>query len=94
MEEMKTFKIIEVRDIDTKDGKKFKAFKTIAKNGKKLDVRFQRECQNIPTEPCEIHVLASNCNVDASRQYPILWIKNVESITPLERKSNIDDYFD
>ena len=94
MEETKTFKIIEVKEIVTKDGKKFNAYKTLGKGGKKIDVRFVKDCNNIPTEPCEIHVLAENCNVDSSRQYPILWIKQIESVTPIERKSNIGDYFD
>ena len=94
MEEMKVFKIIEVKEINTKDGKKFNTYKTVAKNGKKLDVRFRKDCKNIPTEPCEILVKVENCNVDSTRQYPILWVTNVEEITPLERKSNIEDYFD
>ena len=48
------FKIIDVSEITTKDGKKFNAYKTIANGGRKMDVRFVRNCKNIPTEPCVI----------------------------------------
>lgn len=88
------FKIIEVNEITTKDGKKFKAYKTIGKGGRKMDVRFVRDCNNVPTEPCVVVVNEENCNVDTTRQYPILWIKNVERIEGFERKNNMSDYFD
>lgn len=90
----RTFKIIEVKEITTSDGKKFNAFKTIGKNGKKLDVRFVRTCKNIPTEPCNIIVDDTKCNVDNTRQYPVLWIKDVERIEELEKNNNINDFFD
>lgn len=88
------FKIIEVNEITTKDGKKFKAYKTIGKGGRKMDVRFVRDCNNVPTEPCVVVVNEENCNVDTTRQYPILWIKTVERIEGFERKNNMSDYFD
>lgn len=88
------FKIIEVNEITTKDGKKFKAYKTIGKGGRKMDVRFVRDCNNVPTEPCVVIVNEENCNVDTTRQYPILWIKSVERIEGFERKNNMSDYFD
>ena len=88
------FKIIEVNEITTKDGKKFKAYKTIGKGARKMDVRFVRDCNNVPTEPCVVVVNEENCNVDTTRQYPILWIKSVERIEGLERKNNTSDYVD
>ena len=90
---MKEFKIIEVNDITTKDGKKFKGYKTIDKNGRKMDVRFTRECQNIPAEPCIICVEDNDCNVDTNRQYPVLWIKNVVSTREFTRRNTVADFF-
>lgn len=87
-------KIIEVKEITTKDGKKFDAFKTIGKGGRKMDVRFVRTCTNVPTEPCVIVVDEKMCNVDTTRQYPILWVKEVKAIEEFERKSNLSEYFD
>lgn len=88
------FKIIEVSEITTKDGKKFNAYKTLANGGRKMDVRFVRNCANIPTEPCNIVCEEEDCNVDTTRQYPILWIKNVIRVEPFERKNNVSEYFD
>ena len=90
----RSFKIVEVKEITTKDGKKFNAYKTLANGGRKMDVRFQRTCKNVPTEPCVIVVKDENCNVDTTRQYPILWVKDVERIEEFVRKNNVSEYFD
>lgn len=87
-------KIIEVKEVTPKNGQKFNAFKTVDKNGKKMDVKFTRDCRNVPTEPCEVVVDDSMANVDTNRQYPCLWIKDVLEIKPLPRKSNMADFFD
>lgn len=86
-------KILQVNEITAKNGNKFLAYKTIGKNGRKLDVRFVRDCANVPKEPCIIVVKNENANVDESRIYPIVWVKNVERIEKYERKSNLDEYF-
>ena len=91
---MRVFNIIEVKEITTDDGKKFNAYKTVAKDGTKMDVRFVRSCQNIPTEPCAIEVEDEDCNVSTAKRFPILWIKNVKAIKPIERHNNVGDYFD
>lgn len=90
----KTFKVIEVKEIKTNDGKVFTAYKTLGKGGRKMDLRFQRTCKILPTEPCNIIVNEEDCNVDTTRQYPILWVKEVVSCEPFERKTNVSDYFD
>lgn len=88
------FKIISVQEITTKDGKKFNAYKTLANGGRKMDVRFVRDCKILPKEPCVIIVKETDCNVDTTRQYPILWIKDVIRIEDFERKNNVAEYFD
>lgn len=92
LDEMK-FKVIEVKEITAKNGNKFTAYKTVGKGGKKLDIRFTRTCKNVPTECCTIVVKRENANVDKSRVYPILWIKDVERIEVNERASNLDEFF-
>lgn len=89
----KRFKVIEVKEITTKDGKKFNAYKTLANGGRKMDIRFTRTAHNIPTEPCVIVCNENDCNVDTSRQYPILWIKDVIAIEPFAKKNNVSDFF-
>lgn len=87
-------KIIEVKEVTPPTGQKFKAFTTVDKNGRKMDVKFTRDCRNIPTEPCEIIVDDRQANVDTNRQYPCLWVKDVVEIKPLQHKSNMADFFD
>ena len=89
---MKEIKVVKVTPIETKDGKKFTAYKTVGKDGKLLDLRFRRDVNNAPTEPCVIVVDELNVNVDNTRQFPVVWVSAIEEIKPLERKSNIDEY--
>lgn len=88
------FKIIEVKEIKTKTGSTFNAFKTLDKYGKKMDVRFRKSAHNIPTEPCMIVVSEDNYNVDKNRQYPVLWISDVDDIEEFERNNDISEFFD
>ena len=97
--ETKKIKVIEVNEIIANNGNKFIAYKTVNKDGRKMDLRFTRECCEknptmIPKEPCFIHVPVNQANVDQTRQYPVLWIKEVASIEPFERTSNLDEWFE
>lgn len=88
------FKIIEVKEIENKEkGTKFNAYKTVGKSGKKMDVRFTKDCANVPKTPCTIVVDEADANVDTTRIYPCLWIKNVIRIENTERKSNLAEFF-
>lgn len=91
---MKTFRIAKVEEIKQANGNTFTAFKVRAKGNRLMDCRFVRTCKNVPTEVCDIVVKEENANVDNSRMYPILWIKEVEEIRPVVKTSNLDNYFD
>ena len=86
-------KIIEAKEITAKNGNKFMAYKTVDKGARKMDVRFTRTCKNTPTEPCTIIVDKDMANVDKTRLYPILWVKEVKEIKENVRKSNLDEFF-
>lgn len=86
-------KIIEVKEITTKAGQKFNAYKTVDRYGKKMDVRFTRDVVAPPTEPCTIVVDDTLANVSTNRQYPCLWVKGIKAIEETVRKSNLSDYF-
>ena len=92
MNEIK-FKIIEVKEITTKNGNKFLAYKTVGKGGKKIDVRFTRDCKDVPTAPCTIVCDKNDANVDTTRIYPCLWIKRILRTEGTARKSNLDAFF-
>lgn len=89
------FRIIEVKEVNIPDRNlKFNAYKTVGKGGRKMDVRFVRGCTNVPTEACTIVVDENECNVDTSRRFPILWVKNVLRIEATEHRNNVSDFFD
>ena len=97
--EVKKIKVIEVNDITANNGNKFTAYKTVNKDRRKMDLRFTKDCvsncsQFIPKEPCYIFVPSNMANVDQTRQYPVLWVKEVSGIEPFERTSNLDEWFD
>lgn len=69
-----------VREYETKEGKKFNAFKAVQNNGKLIDLKFTRAVKNIPEQNCIIKVLPENVNIDKTRQFPVLWCKKVEEI--------------
>ncbi len=69
-----------VREYETREGKKFNAFKAVQNNGKLIDLRFQRVVKNLPEQNCIIKVLPENINIDRNRQFPCLWCKKIEEI--------------
>lgn len=92
---IKTFKIIEVKEITASNGNKFTGYKTIGTGNRKLDVRFTKAVPSdkLPKEPCLIKVCEEDANVDKSRVYPILWIKAVQEIVPFTRNNNLSEFF-
>lgn len=78
-----------VKEFETKEGKKFNAFKAVQKNGKLIDLKFQRVVKNLPEQNCIIKVLPENINLDKTRQFPALWCKKIEEIiTPTYNSSD------
>ncbi len=69
-----------VKEYETKEGKKFNAFKAVQNNGKLIDLKFQRVVKNLPEENCIIKVKPENINIDKNRQFPVLWCKKIEEI--------------
>ena len=87
-------KIVEVKPIETKDGKKFTAYKALTKDGKKIDCKFRQDVTLLPKEPCTLIVDDEQCNVSTNRQYPVLWVQEVKEILPTEKKTNSGQFFD
>lgn len=94
--EKKEIKIAQVKEVTTKDGKKFTAYKAVAKNNKLIDCRFTRDVEEKakPTEPCVIVVDDESSSVDTRGQYPVLWVRKIDEIKPLPKKNNLAEYFE
>lgn len=91
MKEIK-IRVIEVKEITTKNGNKFNAYKTVDKKGKKLDLSFTKEVTLLPKKPCTIIVADDKCNVSTNREYPVLWVQEVIRIEETQKKSNVLDF--
>lgn len=92
MENLQKIQIISTKMLEH-EGKKFRVYETVTKQGKRLTVKFTQACLadmvaeglGEINEPCVI--FSSDCNLDTSRQYPCLWVRKVEKIEATERKS-------
>ena len=69
------------------NGKKFNVYKTTTKNGRLMDVKFRKEVKELPTETCYAIIDIDNMNVDKNRDFPVLWVKAVESYETLTENS-------
>ena len=85
--------VVKVNDVVMDNGRSFKAYRVVTKNGKFMDCKFRKDCKNIPTEPCIIVVDEENANVDTSGRYPVLWVKEVIETKPFVRQSNLRTFF-
>lgn len=85
MEEMKSLKIY-VEDRTTTDGRKFKVYKTVTKNGRKIDCKFRKEVTNVPSENSIISVYVNNMNMQKNSEFPVLWVSQIEEVYPMSAK--------
>lgn len=87
-------RIVEVKEMTSKEGRKFTVYKALDKNGKLLDTKFRKEVKNLPTEPCTLIVDSDKCNVTKNTLYPTVWIAEIKAIEPSVRESNAEDFFE
>ena len=85
--------VVKVDDVVLENGRSFKAYKVVDKDGKFMDCKFRKDCKNIPTEPCIIVVDEEMANVDNTSRYPVLWVKDVIECKPFIRQSNLRNWF-
>lgn len=96
--ETKKIKIL-VQPRKTKDGRSFDTYKTTSKNGRLMDVKFRKEVKDLPSGNCYAIIDVDNMNIDKNREYPVLWVSQVESYETLENNSKeqnkkvLDEFF-
>lgn len=96
--ETKKLKVV-VQDKETVDGRKFKTFKTFSKNGRATELKFRKEVTNIPTKNCYIVVNVDDVNISTSGEYPVCWVKAIQSIEDLgtmnaeRNREQVNEYF-
>lgn len=86
---------VKVYHKQTKDGKKFDTYRAVQKDGKLIDCKFRKDVKVLPTEDCIIVVKVKNMNISYSKEYPALWMAEIEDIKPIEKlsKQNLNDLF-
>lgn len=90
---MYRIKIIEVAERQTKDGRKFKIFRALSDDGKRIDCKFRQAVKNLPEHPCFVLVPSGGCNVSTAKEYPVLWISEVLRYEEIARRDNTAEYF-
>lgn len=85
-------KVTNVRDVDY-NGRKFKAYHCLDGDGNNVELKFTRECHNVPTERCFIYVDSDKVNVNRKKEYPVVWVKDVNRIEPISRSSSVEKFF-
>lgn len=76
---MKKLEVL-VKELQTKEGKKFNAYKVVTNEGKLMDLKFRKAVKTLPEKNCFINVKEENISIDRNRKYPVAWIHEVDSI--------------
>ena len=84
---------IRTKEITTKDGTKFIAYKGFTKKGW-TDLKFTKEVENAPTKCGVIEVDVKDVNVNQKGRFPVIWVKKVLSFEETKFEQNVADYFD
>jgi len=72
----------------TKDGRTFRTYKAVTRNGTFMDAKFRKEIpqDTLPSDVFDVVVDDRDWNVDRNRMYPVLWIKAAVEIIPRVRE--------
>lgn len=97
MEELKLKKIeIRVKKIDfvDKEGNDapFNVYKCYTEKGW-FDLKFRKECQNLPTKSCILYVEQKNININFNGRFPVVWISEIHHSEEYSSNLNVDEYF-
>lgn len=79
---------VRVQERKTKEGRAFKVYKAVTKNGRLIDCKFRRDCNMIPEADCKIIVNDGACNMQRNTEFPVLWVSEIVEIRPLSGADN------
>ena len=80
--------------VKLEDGTEFVSFKAFTKKGR-MDIKFTKECKNVPTKSCYIYVEETKMNVNRKNKFPVIWVQQVSKIEEFpDRTNKLDDLFD
>lgn len=73
---------IKVQTKKTSDGRTFKTYKTVTKNGRVIDCKFRKEVA-APNEDCYITCPVDKMNMQKNVEYPCLWVSQIDKVEPI-----------
>jgi len=91
------FEIIVRKKKNKTNGNTFTTYAAKMKDGKWIEARFTQDVPKakMPIAWSKIKVNADSLSIDKRGKYPKLWIRDVETITQLERPiEDLEQYFD
>lgn len=98
---METKKIkVTVSPKKTADGRSFNTYKTYSKNGRAIELKFRKDVKNVPEKNCFIVCDVDDMSLNTSGEYPVLWVRAIQSIEDLEtataesNRKKINEFFD
>lgn len=87
---------IRVKEIKAKNEEgeeySFLAYQGFTKRGW-IELKFRKECENVPTKNSYIEVLEENLNINRKNRFPVIWVSKIESVEEITYTNHIDDYF-
>lgn len=88
---------VRVKKIDyvDKDGNdsNFLSYKGFTKKGW-YDLKFTKECKNLPQRYCFIYVKQENLNINFNGRFPVIWVSGIEKTEEIQKNLKTEDYFD
>lgn len=83
-----------VKEVETKDGKKFPTYSCREKSGKWVRLKFTRTVEP-PKTGCIMVVDKTDINRAVENDFPVYWVHKVIEYLPYEKiEQNLDEYFD
>ena len=79
-----------VEEKTTQDGRKFTAYKTVTKNGRKITCKFRKDVKDLPTENALVTVSIDAMNMQKDSEYPTLWVSAIESWEPMTTTVDVE----
>lgn len=85
---------IKAKEVSTKDGKKFTAFRALREDGRWIDCKFRQDVpKDIPKESGMLKVTKEQVDYQGPDKvkWPVIWVRDYEEFVPLEQVNNHRD---
>lgn len=89
----KKIKVFVQKRVNHETKEEFNVYKALTKQGK-VDLKFRKEVENLPTQTCYVVALEENISINQKFEYPVMWISKIERLEELKFEQNLEEYLD